>query len=186
VTHHLTLSLATWILSRLAPKSEREPLLGDLIEEYALRANATSSSAALKWCMKQVLMSAPLLLRMRLARVVWMSTIGVAFLAYVAIAVAELSVDWAISNWTAAGVFAYKPLSLIILFPIVVLIGYVAGRFRRGAPIVLGAMMLLVVTTMTLSSTENVPTLWGVAYFVTGPSAAFIGGALRSLRLARS
>ena len=135
--------------------------------------------------MMQVLASAPLLLRFRLARAAWISTIGAALLAYVAVAVAELSVDWVISNWTAAGTFAYKPLGLIILFPVVLLIGYVAGRFRRVAPIVLGAMMLLVATTMMLSSTESVPTWWGVAYFATGPSAAFIGGAWRSLRRIR-
>lgn len=178
--------MATWILSRLAPKDERDPLVGDLIEEFALRSNTTSGSAALRWYVTQVLVSAPLLLRLRLARVAWLSTIGAALIAYIAVAVAELSIDWAISNRTSAGAFAFKPLGLIILFPTVVLIGYVAGWFRRGAPIVLGAMMLLLVTTMTLSSTESVPPLWGVAYFVTGPSAAFIGGALRSLRPARS
>ena len=182
---HRALSVATWILSRLAPKNERDPLVGDLVEEYALRSNTTSSSVALRWYMKQVLASAPLLLRVRLARVAWISTIGAALLAYIAVAVAELSVDWAISNWTAGGAFAYKPLGLIILFPIVVLIGYVAGRFRRGAPILLGVMMLLVVTAMMLSTTESLPPWYGVAYFAMGPAAAFIGAALRSLRPAR-
>jgi len=185
VTRHRALSVATWILSRLAPKNERDPLVGDLIEEYALRSSATSSSAALRWYMKQVVTSAPLLLRVRLARGAWVSTIGAALLAYIAVAVAELSVDWAISNWTAVGTFAYKPLGLIMLFPIVILIGYVAGRFRRRAPIVLGVMMLLVVTTMMLSTTESVPPWYGVAYFVMGPAAAFIGAALDSLRPAR-
>ena len=182
MTRHRTLTVATWVLLRFAPKSEREPLLGDLVEEYAFRANATSSSAALKWCVQQVLVSAPLLLRMRLARVAWTSTIGVALLAYVAVAVAELSVDWTISNWTAAGAFAYKPLGLIILFPIVVLIGYVAGRFRRGAPVVLGVMMLLVVSAMMAMTTEDMPLWYAIAFFVTGPAAAFTGSALRLSR----
>ena len=185
MTRHRAVSVATWILSRLAPKNERDPLVGDLIEEYSLRSSTTSSSAALSWYMKQVLASAPLLLRIRLVQAAWISTIGAALIAYIAVAVAELSVDWAISNWTAAGAFAYKPLGLIILFPIVVLIGYVAARFRRGAPIVLGVMMLLVVTTMMLSTTESMPPWYGVAYFAMGPAAAFIGAALRSLRPAR-
>jgi hypothetical protein len=114
-----------------------------------------------------------------------MPTIGVALQAYIAVAAAELSVDWAISNWTAAGAFAYKPLGPIIHFPMVVLIGYVAGRFRRGAPIVLGVMMLLVATAMMSLTTEDMPHWYGVAFFVTGPAAAFIGSALRSLRPAR-
>ena len=64
----------------------------------------------------------------------------------VAVAVAEFSVDWAISDRTAPGSFAYKPLGLMITFPMVMFIAYFAARFRRRAPIVLGAMMLLIVT----------------------------------------
>jgi hypothetical protein len=185
MTRQRALSVATWLVSRLAPKNERDPLVGDLIEEHALRSNATSPSAALRWYMKQVLASTPPLLRVRLVRAAWVSTIGAALLAYIAVALAELGVDWAISNWTAAGAFAYKPLGLIMLFPIVVLIGYLAGRLRRGAPIVLGVMMLLVATTIMLSTTESMPPWYGIAYFATGPIAAIIGGALRSPRLAR-
>jgi len=33
-----------------------------------------------------------------------------------------------------------------------------------------------------LSTTESVPPWYGVAYFVVGPAAAFIGAALHSLR----
>jgi hypothetical protein len=181
-----TLHVATWILSRLAPEGEREPLVGDLTEEYALRANATSSSAALKWYLKQVLASAPPLLRVRLTQAAWISTITVALLAYIAVGVAEFSVDWAISNRTATGAFAYKPLGLIITFPMVMFIAYFAARFRRRAPIVLGAMMLLVVTVMTLWTTESMPLWYRIAYFVVGPAAAFLGSAMRSLRPSRS
>ncbi len=182
---HPVLYVATWVVSRLAPENEREPLVGDLIEEYALRANATSSSAALKWYLKQVFASAPLLLRIRLTRAPWISTIGVALLAYIAVGVAELSTNWAISNWTAAGTLAYKPLGLIIVFPMVMLIGYLAETFRRGAAIVLGAMMLLVVTAMMLWTAESMPPWYRIAYFFTGPAAAFVGNALRSLRPSR-
>jgi hypothetical protein len=47
---------------------------------------------------------------------------------------------------------------------------------------VLGVMMLLVVTAMTLWSTEAMPLWFRIAYFFVGPSAAFTGGALRSVR----
>jgi hypothetical protein len=179
---HRTLQMTTWLLSRLATESEREPLLGDLTEEYALRASANSSSAAFWWYLRQVCASAPILLRVRLARTAWIPTIGVALLAYIAVGVAELSVNWAVSSVSARGVFAYSPLALIVMFPLVVLIGYVASRVRRGSAGVLGIMMLLVVTAMTLWSAEAMPLWFRIAYFFVGPSAAFIGGALRSLR----
>lgn len=49
----------------------------------------------------------------------------------------------------------YNPLGLVITFPMVVLIGYFAARFRRRAAIVLGAMMLLAVVVMTAWSRES-------------------------------
>jgi hypothetical protein len=179
------LQATTWVFARFVPAAEREPIVGDLVEEYALRANASSSSAALKWYLQQVCTSAAPLLWARLRGVAWISTIGVALLAYIAVGVAETTVNWAISNRTATGAFAFKPLGLMIVFPMIVLIGYFAARFRRGAPVVLGAMMLLVVTLMTLLTSESMPPWYRVAYFIAGPSAAFIGGSLRSLRLAR-
>ena len=179
---HRALQVATWMLSRLVPESEREPLVGDLTEEYALRANAASASAALKWYLQQVCASVLPLLWTRLTRAAWISTLGVALLAYIAVGVVELTVNWAISRSPETGTYTYNPLALIIMFPTVVLIGYAAARFRRRAAIVLGAMMLLAVTLMMLLSTERMPAWFRIAYFVVGPAAAFIGSALRSRR----
>jgi len=175
------LQAALWVLSRLMQENERGPLVGDLMEEYALRADTASSSAALTWCLRQVCTSAPPLLWSRLTRAAWISTIGVALLAYIAVGIAELTVNWAISNWTATGAFAFKPIGLLILFPMVMLIGYFAARLRRRAAVVLGVMMLLVVTLMTLSGGESMPAWYRVAYFFTGPAAAFLGSSLRTV-----
>jgi hypothetical protein len=180
------LHVASWLLSRLAPESARESIIGDLTEEYALRANATSSSVALRWYLRQVCASVPPVLWSRLTKAAWISTFAVALLAYIAVGVVESVVNWAISNRTVTGTFAYKSIGLIITFPMVVLIGYLAARFRRRAAIVLGLMMLFVVTVMMLCVTENMPTWYRIAYFFGGPSAALIGSALRSLRPAPS
>ena len=176
---HRAVHVATWILSRLAPKGEREPLMGDLAEEYALRANTASPSAAFKWYLRQICSSVPPLLYVMLTQSAWMATAGVALLAYIAVGLAELIVNRAISS---SAVVTSNPLGMVITFPLVVLIGYFAARFRRRAPIVLGAMMLLAVTVMTASATESTPTWYRIAYFFVGPTAAFIGSALRSLR----
>lgn len=171
-----------WAFSWLAPRSEREALMGDLEEEYALRANAASASAACKWYLRQVCASAAPLLWTRLTRTTWISTLGVALFAYIAVGVVELIVNWALAYSSVTGTVAYNPVGMFVTFPIVVLIGYFAARFRRAAPIVLGAIMLLTVTAMTLWSTERTPAWYTIAYFVVGPAATLIGSALRSRR----
>jgi hypothetical protein len=179
------LPAATWALSRLVPRSDRDALVGDLAEEYALRARAASASAARKWYLRQLCASAAPLLWTRLTRSAWIATLGVALFAYIAVGVVEFMVNWALAGSSATGTAAYNPLGMAITFPMVVLIGNFAAGFRRTAPMVLAALMLLSVTAMTLWGNERLPTWYAIAYFCVGPAAAFIGSALRSLRLAR-
>ena len=180
---HRAVHVATWILSRLVSRREREPLIGDLAEEYALRANTASASAAFKWYLQQIWASAPRLLCARLIRTAWIATAGVALLAYFAVGLVELIVNRVIPSSSAV---SYNPLGMVITFPMVVLIGYFAARFRDRAAIVLGMMLLLAVTVMTVSSMESPPLWYRIAYFFVGPAATFIGSALRSLRPPRS
>jgi hypothetical protein len=186
VIRHRALHVATWAFSWLAPRYQREALLGDLAEEYALRAKAGSSSAAVKWYLQQLCASAPPLLWARVSQAGWLATAGVALLAYIAVGVVELIVDRAIASSSASSTAAYNPLFMVTTFPPVVLVGYFATRLRPKAAIVLAAMMLLTVTAMTLWTTEIMPLWYRVAYFLVGPAAIFLGSALRSLRTPRS
>jgi hypothetical protein len=183
---HRALYVAMWLLLRLVPSDEHEPLVGDLTEEYELRAKAASSSAAFRWYLQQVGASVPPLLWARLTRAAWISTIGVAVLAYIAVGLVELTVNWAMSLLSAPGAAAYNPRELLITVPMVVLIGYVAAQLRRGAALVLAAMMLLVVIAMISWSAESMPLWYRIVYFIAGPAAAITGAALRSRRPARS
>jgi hypothetical protein len=178
--------VATWALSWLVPRRQRAALLGDLAEEYALRASTASASAACRWYLRQVCASAAPLLWIRLTRTAWIATLGVALCAYLAVGVVELIVNWAITSSSANGAVGYGPLGLIVTFPMVVLIGYFAAGSRRRAPIVLGAIMLLNVTAMMLWSTEAMPGWYRIAYFLAGPAATLIGSTLHSLRAVRS
>jgi hypothetical protein len=177
---HLILHLATWILSRLANSKDRESLVGDLAEEHAVRARATSPAAAFKWRLRQVCASTLPLLWYRLTRTAWISTLGVALLAYIAVAVVEFGANRMILRSLRMGTQTYTPLELIITVPAVVLIGYFAARCRRRAATVLGLMMLPVVIAVTLSSTEHTPVWYRIVYFIVGPASAFIGEGLRS------
>jgi hypothetical protein len=176
---HPALRVLAWLFSWLVPKDQREPLMGDLAEEYALRASADSSSAPLKWYLKQICASIPPLLWARLTRSAWLSTLGVGVLAYFAVGVVDFAIKRVIPNWTSDGTFAPDPLGLIVTFPMVVLIGYVAERFRRRAGIVLGAMLLVAIAAMMLSTNASPHLAYQIAYLFVVPAAAFIGGALR-------
>jgi hypothetical protein len=174
-----------WIVSRLVPEREREALVGDLVEEFGLRANASSVSAALKWCVQQVFASAPPLLLANLRRTAWPSTIGVAMLAYIAVGIVEFGVNWAMSLASGQGSEVYNPVGMLITFPMVVTIGYFAARLRPGAPVVLATLMLAAVTVMTLSANESVPVWYRIAYFIVGPAAVGMGSAARARRSPR-
>jgi len=180
----LIVKLALWMLSRLMPAVEREAILGDLMEEYTLRASA-SSSAAVSWLVRQVGASVPPLLWISLTRSAWLSTAGVALLAYSAVAAAELLVRWTIAISSAHPTPAYNPLSMAVTFPLVVLIGYGAATLRRRAPVVLGALMLVAVTLMTIAAKESVPAWYRAAYFVVGPAAVALGSLWHSWRPSR-
>jgi hypothetical protein len=183
--HNRAVRWVGWVFSWLVPANEREALLGDLAEEYALRAQGASCAAAFRWYLRQVCVSAPPLLWVRVARAAWPGTVGVALLAYVAVAVVEITVNWAIAHLSAVGAAAYNPLGMALTFPMVVLIGYFAAGYRRSAAIVLAVMMLLAVSVMTLTTTEHVPFWYRVAYFLVGPAAAFIGSGLSRGRSGR-
>jgi bacteriorhodopsin len=108
---------------------------------------------------------------------VWLSTLGVALLAYFTIGVVQITIRWAISSTSET---VHDPLDLVIIFPMVVLIGYFAERFRRRAAIVLGSILLIAITGMTVSAPHTSPLWYRIAWFVVGPVAAFIGSALTS------
>jgi hypothetical protein len=183
--HHPALHVVRWIFFRLVPKEYREPLMGDLEEEYVLRARTLSPSAALTWYLKQIFASIPPLLWTRLTRAGWLATLGVAVLAYFAVAVMDFVLKRVILSWTANGILPTYLVGLIITFLTVVLIAYFAEQFRRRAAAVLGAMVLLTVAAMTMEMNGD-SSLWHrVAWLLVGPAAAVIGSVLPSLRRVR-
>jgi len=165
------LIMAASMISRLAPHAESEALVGDLLEEYALRAAADSHSVALRWYLRQILMSGLNLLWTRITQTAWISTFAVALLAYTSVGVAEFAIRRSLPNSPVT--------TMIATFPAVVGIAYLAGGLRRRAPVVLATLMLLAVTLMTLTANENLSLGYQIAYFLVGPSAVLLGGGLR-------
>jgi hypothetical protein len=171
----LALNMARWILARFVPEGEREPLVGDLEEEYALRVRTDSSSAPVVWYLRQICSSIPPVIGVRLSRATWLATLGVALVAYFAVGLGQLVIFWAIPASSAP---TYNPLGVIITFPLVAIIGYFAELSRRRAAIVLAAIMLFAITAVTMLIAESAPFWYHAAYFFVGPVGALVGGAL--------
>lgn len=77
--------LATWLLSRLLPERDRDAVLGDLVEEYALRLRSASPSTVSRWYWGQVYRSIPPVLACTIRRGRWLGTIAVAGAVYLVI-----------------------------------------------------------------------------------------------------
>jgi len=180
---HPALRVATRVFSLLVPKELRDPLIGDLAQEYALRAQTVDSSAALKWYLKEMCASIAPLLWTRITHSAWASTLGVAVVAYLAVFLTQLIIFRAI--YTSFGSVP-KPLDLTVSFLVVASMAYVAERLRRRAAIVLGAIALLVSTSIVVLTPQASPLWFRIALFLVGPVAAFVGSVLPSLTSRRS
>src|SRR2546425_11109058 len=81
--YHIAPRFATWLLGCLLPQRDREAVLGDLIEEYAIRARSASPSTVARWLWGQVYRSVPLVLWSAIRRRGSLSTLSVALGAYI-------------------------------------------------------------------------------------------------------
>lgn len=173
------LSVVLWLFSLLVGRDDREPMIGDLLEEYAARSRKVGNNRAFIWILRQACISAPIWIRARLARAAWPATLGIAMLAWLAIAVVETLVNRATAAWLSADE-AYNPAAMFITMPLVMGIAFIATRVRRQAAAALALLMLLAVTLMTLTAHEVMPLWFRIAYFVVGPVATWMGARLQA------
>ena len=179
--------LATWLLAQAVPETNREALLGDLHEEYALRAGSASASTAARWYWGQACRSIPPLMWSSARNGRWLFTLAVAIGAYVLIGLLEFAVTKGIAVLLGPDRNVLTFVSVIVGLSTMVLGGYLAAwTGGRGAPRTLAAMLLIAVVVLTMTTSGGQPSWYGVAFLVGGPSAALAGGALFLRRRARN
>ncbi|HEY1307337.1 MAG TPA: hypothetical protein VGF24_27470 [Vicinamibacterales bacterium] len=155
-------------------------LMGDLAEERARRARADGPHQAARWYRTEICRSVAAAVRQRLAETARSAPWTLAIGAYMLVAVLEVTMRSLLSRvWPDAAQSA-SALRLVVELPGIALIAYVAGRFDRRAPLLLGAMMLVAAISITTLSTEAMSTAFIVACLTIGP-----GGAVLGARLAR-
>jgi hypothetical protein len=184
------------LLEALGADAEfRDALLGDMAEEYALRAAYDGTREANRWYRREALRVAPHLLRDGLRRLRWRGaarltavvlgaylvvvTIGVLVNVLLVRVLYGPRVQWGM--WLALGM----PLSLRITLPM--LGGYLAARLDRRAPLVaataLGAACVFVPLAVQLAGPSRDWPAWflwlQLGWGVVVLGAAWLGGALR-------
>jgi hypothetical protein len=177
---HPALRIATRMLSWLVPPDHRQALLGDLAEEYAQRARHHSSSAVGWWYLRQLGASLPSLLWFALTQTAWLSTLGMALLAFLAANETQFLIRQRIASSFAG---AHAELNLMFFVPAVALSGYFSEGLRRRSAIVLGVMMLVSIIPMIFDG-SNSPVWLRIAWLLLGPVAALPG--ILPLRATRS
>jgi hypothetical protein len=177
--------LAIRLLESLLPKEDRDAIVGDLIEESALRARASTRASATWWYWGQVARSIPLVLWSERRRGQWLATLGVAMVAYIAASVLE-------SVGTSLVLEQLRPdprlatvLSVILGLMTMVLGGYVAAVIRQGAAPVLAGIIFIVVVVLLVTAPESAPLWYGLTFLIAGPMAALAGGRLSLRRRAQ-
>jgi hypothetical protein len=157
-------------------------LMGDLAEERARRVHADGLRLAARWYRTEICRSLAAAVRLRLAETARSAPWSVAIGAYVLVAVLEVTMRLVLSPvWPDAAQPA-SALRVVGELPGIALISYLAGRFDRRAPLLLGAMMLLAAIAITTLSTEAMSTAFIVAYLMIGPCSAVCGALLPRAR----
>jgi len=171
---------ARWLFERFLSSTDREAISGDLMEEYAIRYRS-SAWLAMEWYWGQACRSIAPLLWIRLRRERWMSTLSVAFVAFVVAGAIESAGIQALSSLLGADA-APSVLTMIVGLATLMLFGYLAAWVRPFAANVLAVLEILAVVILMLTMPTSAPLWYGLAFLVFGPLAAFLGGTFRLTR----
>jgi len=173
-------ALVCRLLESVVPARYREAMLGDLIEEYYLRAESASPLTASRWIWSQACRSVASIAWSSLRGGNWLISMSIAAAVYVVVRLLELAADVTISKLVAP-----QPATHVVLAPIVFLAtaaigGCVAARVRRGAIIYLALMVMITVVVAIERKVCTIPVPWWYEFgFLTlGPLAVLITPAL--------
>jgi hypothetical protein len=174
--------VATWLIGRILPERDREAVLGDLVEEYAVRVRSETRATVSRWYWGQVCRSTPQMLWCRIRAGHWLRTTGVAASAYIAASTVEFLGTAAISKVLAPDGRLFLVVSLLFGLATIVLGGYFAARIRPAAASALAAIVIIVIVIVFVTMRRSAPLWYGLTFLVFGPVAALAGGTLCRVR----
>ncbi|HZS46136.1 MAG TPA: hypothetical protein VFC63_13765 [Blastocatellia bacterium] len=171
-------------IGSILPVTYNDFLLGDLIEEYAIRLETTSQLAACLWFLSQTCRSLPSMVWSLLRRD-WLIRIRTAIVVYLGMAMLKIAAGLVISK-----AFAPRQTAHVIIGPILFLItaaigGFAVARIREEATIFLALFVIVSVVTSIALNICPIPVPWWYQFgFLTlGPlMVLMVPAAVRSIK----
>jgi len=133
VTRSVSPRLATWLVGCLLSATERDALIGDLVEECTLRFDTDSGADVSWWYWSQISRSLPALFWAALLRFRWLGAAGAAIVGYGVFKVLERAGGAAASRLLAPGSASAILVGVVIGLAGLALGGHVAAPMRLGA-----------------------------------------------------
>jgi hypothetical protein len=173
-------ALVCWLLESVVPARYREAMLGDLIEEYNLRAESASPLTASRWVWSQAFRSVTSIAWSWLRGGNWLVSMSIAAGVYLVMAMLKLAVDLSISKLVAPQQATQVVLAPVVFFSAAAIGGCVAARVRRGAMIFLALMVMITVAVSIERKVCTIPVPWWyeLGFLTMGPLAVLITPAL--------
>jgi hypothetical protein len=169
-------TFACWLLESVLPDPYREAILGDLIEEFALRIEPASPFAASRWFWSQACRSVPSLIWCSIRSRDCLISLSIAMGVYISMATLKLAADWMITKLVSPGQTMQVILAPIVFLTAAAIAGCVAAQIRRSATIFLALMVTITVAVSIERKVCRIPVPWWYEFgFLTlGPLAVII------------
>jgi hypothetical protein len=169
-------AFACWFLDSVTPVPYREALLGDLIEEYTLRAESASPLTASRWFWSQACRSAASVFWSSLRSGDWLISMSIAMGVYIAMGMLKFVADVTISKLLAPEQATYVVLAPVVFLTTTAIGGWVASRIRRSATIFLALIVMITVAVLIDMRVCTIPVPWWYQFgFLTlGPLAVWM------------
>jgi hypothetical protein len=155
-------------------------MLGDLIEEYALRLESTSPWAASRWFWSQACRSVPSMVWSSLRSANCLLSMSIAVGVYIFMGMLKFAADLTIAKLAAPDQTTYVVVAPMVFLTTAAIGGCVAARIRRGATIFLALIVMITVAVLIDVKACSIPVPWWYQFgFLTlGPVAVIITPAL--------
>ena len=169
--------IASWILERFVPERNREVVLGDLIEEYGLLAQANEQQAS-GWYWGQVVRSLPGMIRDHARGGAWLITLAVAVVAFFAAGTVEIRATRALAGYLSLDDSSFLLAGLPIGLASMLAASYVADRLRAGAATIFAVILGACILFFMVVDPDSAPLWYQITFLFLGPALAIAGGRL--------
>ena len=170
--------LAGRILGLMISLHDRDAVLGDLDEEFAIRLRLGSRGSAQTWYWKQTLRSLPPVLRSRARREGWARTFAIALGIYFLVGPIEFLLGAGLALVISPSDPQADVVEMLVGLLTLALAGYLANSVRDRAAQVLSGIVVAAVGVLMLVVPGSVPVWYQLAFLIGGPVATWRGGSL--------